>query len=81
MVAINTVYHGTTHPSRIVLPLTGPDQDGDGIYDILDSETEASVEEHSLTLKVIAAFVVCMGLHRGKDALVRIHNLYITLPT
>jgi len=36
LVAENTVYMGPVNPSRIVLPLAGPDLDGDGLYDIDD---------------------------------------------
>jgi len=35
-IANNTVYYGELYPSRIVLPLAGPDTDGDGLYDIMD---------------------------------------------
>jgi len=35
-VANNTVYFGGPYPSRIILPLAGPDSDGDGLYDMLD---------------------------------------------
>ncbi len=35
-IADNTIHMGTTYPSRILLPLTGPDSDGDSTPDILD---------------------------------------------
>ncbi len=35
-VAENTIHTGTTYPTRIILPLAGPDSDGDGVYDIQD---------------------------------------------
>ena len=35
-IANNTVHMGVSHPSRVILPLTGPDSDCDGVYDILD---------------------------------------------
>lgn len=38
LVAHNTIHMDAAHPSHIVLPLTGPDSDGDGIFDLLDSD-------------------------------------------
>lgn len=38
LVARNSVHMDAAHPSHIVLPLTGPDSDGDGVYDLLDSD-------------------------------------------
>jgi len=35
-VANNSVWFGESYPSRIILPLAGPDTDGDGMYDIFD---------------------------------------------
>jgi len=36
LVARNTIHFGSSYPSRVILPLTGPDQDGDGVPDFLD---------------------------------------------
>jgi len=35
-VANNTVWFGGSYSSRIILPLAGPDTDGDGTYDVFD---------------------------------------------
>ncbi len=45
MTAQNTIYKGMSSPSRIILPLTGPDSDGDGIYDIMDPDPHVPVVE------------------------------------
>lgn len=36
-VARNTVYFDAAHPSHVILPITGPDTDGDGVFDWLDA--------------------------------------------
>jgi predicted acyl esterase len=35
-VANNTIHLGGEYPSRLLLPLAGPDSDGDGVYDLRD---------------------------------------------
>jgi predicted acyl esterase len=35
-VADNTVHMGSAYPSRLILPVAGPDADQDGVYDIFD---------------------------------------------
>jgi len=35
-VANNTVFMGVSNPSRLIIPVAGPDSDGDGVYDYLD---------------------------------------------
>jgi len=36
----NTIHMGRRYPSRIILPIAGPDSDGDGTYDYLDPAPE-----------------------------------------
>ncbi len=45
-VARNTVYCDPAHPSHILLPLVGPDSDGDGVFDWLDA-FPADLGEHA----------------------------------
>jgi hypothetical protein len=36
LIANNTIHLGGEYPSRLLIPLAGPDSDGDGIYDLHD---------------------------------------------
>ncbi len=42
MIANNTIFIGNSNPSCIILPIAGPDSDGDGMYDYLDSLPETA---------------------------------------
>jgi len=45
-IALNTIFQGKSYPSRIILPLTGPDSDSDGLYDFIDPEPTAITSEN-----------------------------------
>src|SRR5690606_26781819 len=36
-VARNRIYVGAARPSHVLLPITGPDSDGDGVFDYFDA--------------------------------------------
>ena len=66
VVAHNTIYHGTAHPSRIVLPLAGPDADGDGRYDVLDFMPELDCSEGEVAEMIGGAELLVASLGDGE---------------
>lgn len=45
LVSENTVYADRDRPSHIVLPITGPDSDGDGVFDLFDPDAAGPPED------------------------------------
>jgi putative CocE/NonD family hydrolase len=61
LVADNIIYIGASHPSGIVLPLAGPDTDGDGLYDYIDPDPSVPVAEAGM-VSIIAILIITYGL-------------------
>jgi len=66
-VANNTIFAGTSYPSRILLPLAGPDRDGDGAPDLLDPPTKDQISQ---MIQRTATLLDGVG-DRGLDQLLR----------